>query len=274
MKHDVRAIRAIIRKDLRQVTTNKGVMLPMLVLPAILLVLMPAAMVLLPRWVDPAELDVQDLQGIFQGMPPALARAFEGLSLAQTWIMVAANYMFAPMFLIVPLMVSSIVAADSFVGERERRTLEALLYTPVSDSDLFIAKVVAAMLPAVVIDVASFAIMTVVVNAAGYGIMGGLFFPTAPWWPMVFWLGPAVSLMGMGATVLISANATTFMQAQQSSGALVLPIVLLMLGQISGVLFLGVGAMVALGVLAFAIGAFLVWIGARRFSRGELIARV
>jgi len=274
MTHDLRAIRAIVRKDLRQVTSNKGIVLPMVILPAILLVLMPVLMVLLPRFVGPEELGLEDLQGLFRSMPSPLARALEGLPLEQTWIMLSANYMFAPMFLIVPLMVSSIIAADSFVGERERRTLEALLYTPVSDADLYAAKVLAALLPALVINVGSFVLMAIAVNAAGYGMMGRLFFPSAPWWPMVFWLGPAVSVMGIGATVLISSRSRTFMQAQQTSGALVLPIVVLMIGQLSGMLFLGVGLILALGALVMAIGVLLITIGARRFSRGELMARV
>lgn len=274
MKRNGRAIRAIIRKDLRQVLQSKSVILPMVLVPALLLVVMPVVMVLLPNWVDPADLDVEDVQGLFQAMPPSLRAAFEGLSLGQTWIMLTANYMFAPMFLIVPLMVAIIVASDSFVGEKERRTLEGLLYTPVSDADLFLAKVLTALLPAVVIDIASFMVMIVAVNAAGYGQMGRLFFPAAPWWPMVLWLGPAVSLAGMGATVLISAKTSTFMQAQQLSGVLVLPIVLLMFGQMSGVLFLGVGVILGLGLLMYLLGALLVWIGARTFSRGELMARI
>jgi len=64
------------------------------------------------------------------------------------------------------------------------------------------------------------------------------------------------------------------MQAQQTSGALVLPIVVLMIGQLSGMLFLGVGLILALGALVMAIGVLLITIGARRFSRGELMARV
>jgi ABC-2 type transport system permease protein len=274
VRRNGRAIRAIIRKDLRQVLQSKSVILPMVLVPALLLVVMPVVMVLLPNWVDPADLDVEDVQGLFQAMPPSLRAAFEGLSLGQTWIMLTANYMFAPMFLIVPLMVAIIVASDSFVGEKERRTLEGLLYTPVSDADLFLAKVLTALLPAVVIDIASFVVMIVAVNAAGYSQMGRLFFPAAPWWPMVLWLGPAVSLAGMGATVLISAKTSTFMQAQQLSGVLVLPIVLLMFGQMSGVLFLGVGVILGLGLLMYLLGALLVWIGARTFSRGELMARI
>jgi len=274
MNRNWRAIRAIVRKDLRQVLQNKSVILPMILVPALILIVIPVAMVVAPQFVAVEDLDVDDLQSLYEALPAALLEDFEGLDLTQTWIMLSANFMFAPMFLIVPLMVAIIIASDSFVGERERKTLEALLYTPVSDADLFLAKVLTALLPAVVIGIASFVLMAVAINIAGYSMMGGLFFPAAPWWPMVFWLGPAVSLMGLGATVLISARAQTFMQVQQMSGFLVLPIVLLMFSQISGFLFLGVGVMLILGLVTFIIGAVLVVIGARTFSRGELIARV
>jgi len=274
MNRNWRAIRAIVRKDLRQVLQNKSVILPMILVPALILIVIPVAMVVAPQFVAVEDLDVDDLQSLYEALPAALLEDFEGLDLTQTWIMLSANYMFAPMFLIVPLMVAIIIASDSFVGERERKTLEALLYKPVSDADLFLAKVLTALLPAVVIGIASFVLMAVAINIAGDSMMGGLFFPAAPWWLMVFWLGPAVSLMGLGATVLISARAQTFMQVQQMSGFLVLPIVLLMFSQISGFLFLGVGVMLILGLVTFIIGAVLVVIGARTFSRGELIARV
>jgi len=274
MNWNWRAVRAIIRKDLVQVLRNKAIVLPMILVPLILLVLMPLVFVLLPQLVPAEELNVDDLQGLLQVLPPTIRAEFEGMTAEQVWVTLSTNYTFAPMFLVVPLMVSVIVASDSFVGERERKTLEALLYTPISDLELFVAKVLTALLPAVAIATAAFILYGVVVNAAGYSMMGGLFFPAAPWWPMVFWLGPAVSLAGVGATVLISSKAKTFMQAQQTSGALVLPVVLLMAGQLAGVFFLGVGLTLILGLIVMLVGALLVWIGARTFSRGELIARV
>ena len=44
--------------------------------------------------------------------------------------MLVNGYLLAPLFLIVPLMVSAVLAADAFAGEKERRTLEALLHLP------------------------------------------------------------------------------------------------------------------------------------------------
>ena len=48
-------------------------------------------------------------------------------------------------------MVSAVLAADAFAGEKERRTLEGLLHLPISDRDLFLAKLLAAFLPAIAV---------------------------------------------------------------------------------------------------------------------------
>lgn len=269
-----RAIRAIIRKDLKQVLQNKMVWLPMILVPTLILIVVPVGMVLMATFIPAEELDVDDLSILTQMMPAFMREPLQVLSPTQQFVVLASNYMFAPMFLIVPLMVASILAADSVAGEKERRTLEALLYTPITDNELFLSKVLVAFLPALVIGVASFAISAIAINLAGYRIMGRLFFPVVTWWPLVFWLGPAVSMVGLGATVLVSSKAKTFMQAQQFSGILVLPIVFLMIAQISGLFFLGVGLILALGLLLWLIGLGLVWIGAKTFARGEIIARI
>lgn len=274
MNWNWRAIRAVIRKDLKQVLDNKMVWLPMVLVPAIIQVILPFVLILLPSLVDPSELDIEEMGPLLQMLPPDLRGMLEGRSPTQLWIILSANYMFAPMFLIVPLMVSSILGADSFVGEKERKTLEALLYTPIRDGELFVAKVLTALLPALVISIASFILYGIVVNASGYATVGEIFFPTPSWWPLVFWLGPSVSVTGLGATVLISSRARTFMQAQQFSGMLVLPIVFLMIAQLTGLFFLSVRLLLLIGLFVWLVGVWLIWVGAKTFSRGALITRL
>jgi ABC-2 type transport system permease protein len=272
MNWNWRAMRAIMRKDLKQVTQNRMVWLPMIIVPAMLLVLIPMIAVLLPSLAPLEELeDIQKLEDI---LPPSLALPLQGLTVAQKWVMLSANYMFAPMFLIIPLMVASILGADSFAGEKERKTLEGLLYTPLSDTELVLAKLLSALVPALVIEVVSFVLYGIVVNLAGLRVMGRIFFPAVTWWPLVFWLGPAISVAGLGSTILVSSKAKSFMEAQQLSGMLVLPIVILMVGQVSGLFFMGVGLIIGVGLLIWLVGLWLVWIGAKTFARGEIIARI
>ncbi len=70
---------------------------------------------------------------MLNALPPVLRDDIAGLNANQMMIVLILGYMFAPMFLIMPLMIASIIGADSIVGEKERKTLEALLYTPATD---------------------------------------------------------------------------------------------------------------------------------------------
>ncbi len=114
------------------------------------------------------------------------------------------GYFFAPFFLIMPLMYATVIAAESFAGERERKTIEALLYTPATDLELFLGKTLAAFIPAVVITVGSFLAYSVVLNAVSWPLMQRIWFPLVNWYPLIFWVAPAIALLGITATVLIS----------------------------------------------------------------------
>jgi len=273
-----RAVRAIMRKDLRVVLTNRMVWLPMIIVPLVLMVLLPLGLVLAPT-LDPdtfssGEMMLEDFGSMLTALPEPVRQKLAGMDPTQQWVYLATTQLFAPMFLILPIMLASIVASDSFAGERERGTLEPLLYTPVSDGELFAGKVLAALVPAVGLGLVGLALNVVVVNAAGYRLMGGLFFPNADWVLMVLLLGPACALIGLGVTVLVSSRAKTVTGAQQASGALVLPVVLLMVGQLAGALYFGGGVILGATAVALVIGLALVWLGARTFGRGELVARI
>lgn len=125
-----RAIRAIIIKDLRQVLANKMIWLPMILVPLLINVLMPALLTLIPILAGSAETDMDDLSEMLAIMPAAIEPGLAEMSGLQQWVLLSSSYMFAPMFLIVPMMVASIIGADSFVGEKERKTLEGYCTRP------------------------------------------------------------------------------------------------------------------------------------------------
>jgi len=269
-----RAIRAVIRKDLKSVTSNRLVWLPMIIVPVLLDIVLPVAMILLPQWVGPSAFDTKELEPLLRAIPGNLDPSLPTLEPSAQWAVISANYIFAPMFLIVPLMVTSILAADSLVGEKERKTLEALLYTPMSDAEIFVAKTLVSLIPAQIISLGSFILYGIAANIAGYKVVGELFFPRPNWWPIVFWLSPAFSIAGLGAMVMISSRSKSFVQAQQIAGVLILPIVAWMIAQSSGLFFLGIGAMLWAGLFIWVVGLWLVWVGARTFSREKLITQI
>ena len=90
----------------------------------------------------------------------------------------------------------------------------------------------------------------------------------------MFWLTPAIALLGMSATVLISSRAKTFMEAYQLSGSLVVLVLALMVGQISGVLYLGGWTVFGVGALVWVVDAALIYVGVGTFQRSKLIAKL
>ncbi|NMB87771.1 MAG: ABC transporter permease subunit, partial [Chloroflexi bacterium] len=172
---------------------------------------------------------------------------------------------------IMPLMFSTVIAAESFAGERERKTMEALLYTATTDTELFLGKVAAALIPSLLISLASFGLYAIVLNVGGYPVMGRIWFPLASWWPLMLWITPGLAMLGISATVLISARTQTFMGAYQTSASLVLIVVLLMAGQAAGVLFLSVLVGMLLGLVVWIAAGLLTVVAIRSFNRSRLL---
>lgn len=271
-----RSIWAIALKDLKEVRQNKAAWGPAIIVPLIFAVLMPVVMIVVPQTipVEDVQRELGDIDTMLKNMPPALSAIFNGKSLEQMFIIYMTAFMLAPLFLIMPLMFSTVVGSDSFVGERERKTMEALLYAPTSDMELFLGKVLAAVLPAIGLSWLSYLVYIIVVNAASYPLFGRIWFPLASWWPMMFWLTPALAVLGISATVLISSRVKTFMEAYQMSASLVVLVLALVIGQVSGVLFLGVGTVMLIGLFVWLVDALLIYLSVSRFNRSALIAKL
>ncbi|MGD8625935.1 MAG: ABC transporter permease subunit [Anaerolineae bacterium] len=269
-----RAVRAIVRKDLKVVFQNKGVSIPLIVVPLLFLVILPASMALIPLFEQDLTSVTQEFDMFLENMPSALQTELAGYDEAQTLVVLFLVYFLAPMYLILPLMVASVIAADSFAGEKERKTLEALLYTPTTDAELFLAKLLSAWLPAVAIAWGGFLLYGLVANLAAWPTMGGLFFPTLMWIVLALWVAPGVAGLSLGVTVLISVRAQGFQDAYQMGAIVVLPLVLLVIGQATGVIYFSTWLVALLGLVLWAISLALLWFGARTFQRSALAARL
>jgi ABC-2 type transport system permease protein len=143
-------ITAIAKKDWKEVRQNPSAWGPMLVIPLIFVVIFPLAIILIPSNVPGAADQMvkdPDMAGFFQRMPAQMSAAVAGLDELQAMIVLMLGYLFAPFFLIIPLMFTTVIASESFAGEYERKTLEALLYTAATDTELFLGKVMAAIVP-------------------------------------------------------------------------------------------------------------------------------
>jgi ABC-type Na+ efflux pump permease subunit len=262
-------IRTIIAKDLLAVRRSKAVVIPMLAVPVFLMILLPLGIGLAARSVANP-----DVGSILRTMPSGLAGPILELPAREQLIVLINGYLLAPLFLIVPLMVSAVLAADAFAGEKERKTLESLLHLPIQDRELFFAKLLTAFLPALAVTWIGFLCFCLVSNTVAWPVLHRIFIPTDLWLVMILWVAPAVATLGLAIMVRISARAKTSQEANQLGGAVILPLIFLAVGQSSGLLLVDLPVGLAVGALMWVIALLLVRGGAKRFTRDQLAARV
>jgi ABC-type Na+ efflux pump permease subunit len=262
-------MRAVITKDLIAVGRSKAVMIPMLAVPALLMLVLPLFVGLAAR-----AQKSPDISRILSSMPGDLAAPILALPAHEQLIVLVNGYLLAPLFLIVPLMVSAVLAADAFAGEKERKTLESLLHLPIAERDLFHAKLLVAFIPAIAVSWIGFALFCVVANGVAWPVLHRIFVPTRLWLVMIFWVAPAVATLGLAVMVRVSARTRTSQEANQLGGAVILPLIFLSVGQSSGLLLVGLPVAIAIGAVIWVVALWLVRGGAKRFTRDELAARV
>jgi ABC-type Na+ efflux pump permease subunit len=236
----------------------------MIIVPVIMMLLLPLGLVI------GAKYGVSHINGM-DSMIKILGSKFHKLSKPQLIFEIGLNYMFPALFLLIPIMASSIIGASSFVGEKEHKTMESLFYTPISIRELFTAKVIGAAVPAFAVTLLSAVVFGIVMNIGGLVYFKSLVFPNFKWLILILWLSPAVTVLAVFAMVLVSAKANTFQEAQQMSGLIVLPVLFLLVGQIGGLFVLNEIMLFAIGLVVFVLDFILMHTAASRFVPEKLI---
>ena len=257
----------VFKKDFIEISRNKEVLLPMIILPMVFAFLLPAISVISPNVFNSGGDSPAFLQAILQNLPESIHTMLQQLTLTQQATYVMLVYFFAPFFLIIPVMASSVIAADSFAGEKERNTLEALLATPLKDSELLLGKILVSFIPSMGVTILGFLLYTATTDLLTFESFGTYIMPTVPWLVLIFVLAPMVSLLGIGVSVIVSSKVKGFREAQQLSAILVIPLMALLLGQATGFLVLGSTVMITLAAVVGAVDIIVFRFGLRLFHR-------
>lgn len=270
-----RAVVALARRDLLVVRRSRALVVPLVLVPVLLVVVVPLALGVVPVLAtlgDPAA--AAQFDATLRALPPQIAADLGGATVAERWMRLVHAQLLPPLFLLVPFLVAQVIAADSFAGERERKTLEPLLYTPTTDGELLAGKLLAALVPALLVDVGGFLLSAATVAAASELLFGAAILPDLSWLLLAAWVAPAFTAVGLATMVLVSLRVRGTQEAMQLGGLLVLPVVGLLVNQVRGALVLGPAAMVVGGALLWAIAAGLLVLGRRRFRRARLVTRL
>lgn len=255
---------AIIKKDLRGMAANRRMLVTLLAVPAVLTIFIPSVFILTFSFIPEGDPDLQKLP---QLMPSAGIRDTSLKSMIGFML----NYILPTFFLIIPIMASSVMAAVSFIGEKEKRTLETLLYCPLSLSQIFRAKVLAAFLLSMLVSAASFAVMITVLETEALLTAGAMVLPDVKWLLVMLLVSPSFSLIAVTLIVRFSARAQSVEDAQQGAVFLLLPVILLLVGQFTGILLVSAWILLAIGTVCALTAVLLLKKSVEKFRYETLL---
>lgn len=254
---------ALMKKDIRAITANKRALTAILLVPIALVVVLPSVFVLGITLVPDS---LSDFQPLLDLLPST-----QGKTLQQLMLGLLLNNIMPIFFLIIPIMASSVMAASSFVGEKEKHTLETLLYSPLSLRQLFQAKILAGFFMGAAVSLLSFIAMMLVMEVELLLLTGGGILPDASWLVVLLLISPAISLASIALTVRGSAKAQTIEEAQQRAVFLMLPIFALVAGQFSGLLLVNAWLLLAFGAVLALVDMLLMRGAAGKFTYEQLL---
>jgi ABC-2 type transport system permease protein len=263
-------ILALLWKEIAELSRNRAALLPVAFVALITTALPFFIAVVTPKLSGhPLSSDVDLVRSLAQvsGELPGIERLSEEAAV-QAFIFSR----FLVMTLLVPVTGAITFAGHSLISEKIGKSLEPLLATPITTTELLLAKVIGAMLPSLGIMMFTTAVYMIGVAAlAEPGVLRALLsFKTAL---LVLGLGPITSGLALQVGVLVSARVNDPRTAQQFGALFILPLTALFMAQMSGVFILTIGT----GLLVFA-GLCAAWVlllllGVKLFRREAILTR-
>lgn len=253
----------IARKEIRETLGNRSLVLSMLSMPVVNVVVPCGALALVPAKLAQDPIDPYFAKGL--GLPQTSNLAVMLVEIfARTWL---------TLFLIMPVFLPIMLASQSVAGERERRTLEPLLASPVTAREIVLGKSIAASVPGLVVTWATFLVFAPLFDAAAWRFVGGPRLPDAQWLFAMAVLAPLCALFGNGLAVLVSSLVADVRVAQNVSAMVTLPIIGVAISQLVAKLNLSLTHLAGAAVALATVDVMLFSLVVQAFDREKVLSR-
>ena len=257
-----RIVSTILRREWSETIRNRLLMSTILIPPVILTIAPLALAGVVGNRALPPELATQ-----------VLAQRPEWASFTEAELAGAfAVQQFLAFFLLMPAYIPLSIATFSIIGEKQARTLEPVLATPIRTVELLAGKAIAALVPGVLAGWVTYVVFVVLASIV-YGPQLFGVVTDASWLAGVFILGPAVGLSSVVAGGVVSARFNDPRVAQQIGGIIVVPIIAVTLLQATGTLLVGAAGYVLLAGIVLALSLLGLRAGVALFDREAILTR-
>jgi ABC-2 type transport system permease protein len=259
-------VRALVAKELIDLRRNRAALLPVALIMALSLAVPFGITIGVPLISGQALSDDPDLARV-----SVAAGRHEELS-GDGVIELFLFEQFLLLFLLTPMTGAMALAAHAIVGEKQARTLEPLLATPVTTGELLVAKILGAFLPTLLISFAGLAIYFAgIALLADSGVLQAML--TMRTAMLVVVVGPAAALVSLQSAIVISSRVNDARTAQQFGVLIILPLTALLVAQFVGAVWLSAAALAWIGLGLIGIWMLLLLASVALFDRESILTR-
>ncbi|HEY0070865.1 MAG TPA: ABC transporter permease subunit [Chloroflexia bacterium] len=261
-------VTAVIENEWNQLLRNKVVIFTTIA-PPLLLVLLSIAVLLLSTFVD------ENISSVSH--TAAALVSGEGSTLAVLTgadsVRAALVSPFVLLFQLIPLVVPITIASYSIVGEKQSRSLEALLATPIRTWELLLGKALAAAIPGVLATWYSYLIFVLVARITVNDVIFGEVVLSQSWLLSMAVLTPLFTLLAVSLGIMISSKVRDPQSAQQLGSLVILPVVGALVGQLTGAVQINVGLIAGTAVGLMVVDALVLAFTVQLFGRENILTK-
>lgn len=255
-------VRTIIDKEWEEIVKNRSVFWSLVLLPLLMTVIFLATFFFM-------HLEVQRTGTLrVNGDIPAYLAMYEP---ADAVMMMLLNQ-FMIYFLIAPVALPIYIAAYSIIGEKQSRSLEPLLATPVRTWELLLGKAVAAVVPPVIAGWLSYILFVIGARFLVSDVVMRAI--VSPMWVLsIAFLGPLFGVLSVLVGIIASSRMNDPRAAQQWSALFLVPLVGAGMAMMFGVIAMNVWTFVAGAAIVGVVDLIVLRVAVRLFQREAILTR-
>ena len=259
-------IRALLNKELLEVSRNRAALFPVVFVSLLSLLLPFFVAILIPRLTGDPLSDDADLSRLGQAAVPSSGLTPDGV------VQLLLFERFLTLFLLTPITGAMAFAAHSIVGEKQARTLEPLLATPITTAELLVAKVLGALVPTLLISLVSLAAFVVMIGGlAEPGVLAAI--SNIRTWLLVAIVGPLLALVSLQLALIISSWANDARTAQQFGVLIIVPLTAILIAQFTGRFSLSGSTLTLVAIALVWVWLLLLLTSVAVFDRETILTR-
>ena len=263
-------VKILVQKDIVDIFKSKNILLSMFFLPLSFAIIFPPLMVGIPIMRGEIEISA-NIQFVVDIIPP-LTDNWNILDAEQRYLIVLS--FFPVIFLLMmPAILPSILASESVAGEKERNTLESLLATPLTDSEILLGKILSSAIPSILVVWLSSIPYVLLIDYFVYEKLGFFLLPDLRFLLLLGIVAPLLVFASVTAMVWLSTRVKAARDAQQLSILIVLPLLTIVIVEIIGFMFSWLFLFIGILALAF-IDLIAYYLVKRSFNREFLLSKI